>query len=209
MKIARYTLTIFCGLSLLACKQKGKQSLNDAVKKESEAHTDTGNTSHMVISNDQLIVPGKSVGQTGLNEATSVVMTQMGKPDFADAAMGKSVAVWYASHNKKGYATHIYCATNMGNDDTSRVKVIRVSSPSLKTANRVYAGVLISEAKKLYKLDSLGTFKLNGSDRTLFDDIAAGIAVDADRSGNITGIAIHEQGTSIKNAYTAFFGEVK
>lgn len=208
MKTARYILTILCISVLFACNQKSK-SVSDAIKNESRAHTDTNGTKDIAIAGDKLIIPGKSIGQTGLNEAANAVVNRLGKPDFGDAAMGKSVSAWYDGHNRKSYTVYIYCTTDMGNDDISRVKVIRVSSPSFKTQNRLYAGMLIADAQKHYKLEQLGAFKLNNSNRMLYDDTAVGIAFDADRSGNITGIAVHEPGKSVLNAYMAFFGEVK
>jgi len=208
MKTNHYLLISLYVLTLFACKHKSRQSVSDAIKSESKAHTDNGKAAVAAVPADRLIIAGKSMGQTILNEARSQVLALLGKPDFSDAAMGKSVAIWYTDHNKKGYATNIYFTTDMGNDDTARVKVIRITSPSFKTNNHLYAGVLITEAQKLYKLQKVGTFKLNGSNRTLYDDTAAGIALEADRSDNITGIAIHETGESVLNAYMAFFGQV-
>lgn len=208
MKITRYTLISLCAVTLFACKHKTK-TFKDAIRNESENHTDATHASQATVAPNRLIIPGKSIGETILNSAAASVMAHLGKPDFSDAAMGKSVAAWYADHNKNGYTTHMYFATDMGNDDTSRVKAIRISSPSFKTKNQLYAGVLITEAQKLYKLDTLGTFQINGSSRMLYDDNADGIAFDADRSGNITGITIHQKGISIKNVYMAFFGEIK
>lgn len=208
MKITLHTLVAFCAFTLLACKHKSK-TFKDAIKNESENHTDSTNIASAVITADYLIVPGKSIGETMLDRPAANVITRLGKPDFSDAAMGKSVAAWYTGHNKNGYTTHMYFTTDMGNDDTSRVKAIRVSSPSFKTQNHLYAGVLITDAQKQYKLDTLGTFKLNGRGRTLYDDKTNGIAFDTDRSGNITGIAVYQKGVSVKNVYMAFFGEVK
>ena len=207
MKTTRYTLAILCVLTIFACKHKSK-TFRDAMKNESENHTDA-NMASATIASDKLIVPGKSIGQITLNESAATIIARLGKPDFSDAAMGKNVSVWYTDHSKNGYSTHMYFSTNMGNEDTSRVKTIRVSSPSFKTQNHLYAGVLIADAKKLYKLDSLSTFKINGSRCVLYDDAAAGIAFDIDRSGNIIGITVHEPGKSVINAYEAFFEELK
>ena len=100
MKTTRYVLIALCVLTLFACRHKSK-SVSEAIKNESENHTDAGNTAQTVIADDKLITPGKSIGQMVLNEATSEAMSRLGKPDFADAAMGKSVSVWYDDHNKK------------------------------------------------------------------------------------------------------------
>ncbi|MFD2871744.1 hypothetical protein ACFS5N_04645 [Mucilaginibacter ximonensis] len=207
MKINRYTVIAICTITLFACKHKSK-TFKDAIRNESENHTDTTRAVSATVAADRLIVPGKSIGGTILDRPAGDVIARLGKPDFSDAAMGKSVCAWYADHNKNGYTTHMYFATDMGNDDTSRVKAIRVSSPSFKTKNQLYAGLLITDAQKQYKLDTLGTFKLNGSSRRLYDDKAEGIAFDADRSGNITGIAVYQKGVNVKNVYMAFFAEV-
>jgi|GEM_PF-3327279 len=210
MNKTQYTLTALCfiTITLFACKHKTK-TLNEAVKAESEARSDTGTIAASSVNSNKLIVAGKSIGHTALNEPTNNAITALGKPDMADAAMGKSVSVWYDGHNKNGYTTHIYTSTDMGNDNVPRIKLIRVSAPSFKTQNHLYTGMLIPDAQKLYKLQQLGNFKLNGSNRTLYDDIAAGIAFDTDRSGTITGIGVHEPGKNALNAYMAFFGEVK
>ncbi|GAA4089842.1 hypothetical protein [Mucilaginibacter panaciglaebae] len=208
MKANHYVLILLNVLTLLACKNKNRHSVSEAIKSESNTHTDNATVAIAKVAADKLIIPGKSIRQIALNEARSQVMAQLGKPDSADAAMGKSVATWYTDHSKKGYATNIYFTTDKGNDDTARVKVIRITSPSFKINNRLYTGVLLADAQKLYKLDKLGTFKLNNSKRTLYDDSAAGVTFEADRSNNITGIAIHEAGKNVLNAYMAFFGEV-
>lgn len=208
MKTISYILIALCVLTLFACRQKNK-TFRDAMKNESENHTDAANTTSATVAGNRLIIPGKSIGETTLNEPAANIMARLGKPDFSDAAMGKNVSVWYTDHSKNGYATHMYFSTNMGNDDTSRVKAIHVSSPSFKTQNGLYAGVLIADAKKLHKLDSLSAFKINGRKRVLYDDVAAGIAFDTDRSGNIIGVTVHEPGKSALNAYEAFFEELK
>lgn len=219
MKIHQYVIIPMCAIGLLACQQKSQPSDSDstssAIAKE-EADTPKVNTPPAVaapgkksVPLTQLIVPGTSLGQTALNETGESVHKKLGKPDGGDAAMGKSVSIWYADHNKKGYATHIYFVTDMGNDPNPRAKVIRVSSPSFKVNSTLYTGVLLKTAEEKYKLKKIGSFKVNGNDRNIFDDEKAGIAFDADRSGTITGIAIHEAGKSAITAYMAFFENVK
>lgn len=208
MKTRNYIFISLAISTLVSCTQKKHQSVSDAIKSESKAHEDDQVAAIEALPADKLIDPAKGIGQIAINEAGSRVIIQLGKPDFSDAAMGKSVAIWYTDHNTKGYAMNIYFSTDMGNDDTPRVKAIRITSPSFKTVNRLYTGVLFADAQKLYRLRQLGTFKVNGSARTLYDDAAAGIAFETDRSLNITGIAVHESGKSVLNAYMAFFGQV-
>ena len=194
MNICRYFFISLTSLILFACKQK----------------TDITHAGNKVtVDPEQLIFPGKSVGLTKLNDAGSKVIENLGKPDISDAAMGKSVNVWYPDHNKKGYAMHMYFSTNIGVDDTARVKAVRVTSPTFKTNNHLNTGVLITDVSKQYTLKNIGMFKLKNTDRTIFDDSLAGVAFDTDRSGNVIGITVHETGKSALNAYMAFFGAVK
>ena len=51
------------------------------------------------VSVAQLVVPGKSIGQTKLKEDAVLVYKKLGRPDAGDAAMGKSLATWYAGHH--------------------------------------------------------------------------------------------------------------
>ncbi|TWR24325.1 hypothetical protein FPZ42_17770 [Mucilaginibacter achroorhodeus] len=217
MKMRHYLIVSMCAIGLFACKQKSQPSDSDststaiAQEEADTAKAKKSDTSAVDMPGEkavplaQLIVPGTSLGQTAINETAENVHKRLGKPDDGDAAMGKSVSIWYADHNKKGYATHMYFVTDMGNDPDPRVKVIRVSSPSFKVNNKIYTGVLLKTAEELYKLKKIGTYKLNGSDRNIFDDEKAGIAFDADRSGTVTGIAVHETGKSPITAYMAFF----
>ncbi|WP_095702990.1 hypothetical protein [Mucilaginibacter sp. MD40] len=213
MKLRHY-VGILCVCVAVACKQKADTNETDTTataiqKEESDTLKGTSERKSEPVSSDWLITPGIGIGQTVLNEAGEKVIARLGKPDGGDAAMGKSVSVWYADHNKRGYVTQVYFTKNMGNDDAARVKVIRVSSPSFKTDKAIYTGVLLKEAEARFQLKKIGSFKAELSDRNIFDDQAAGIAFDTDRSGTITGIAVHEKGVSALNAYMAFFSNVK
>lgn len=215
MRVSQYIIVSVLAIGLFACKQKSQSTDSDststAIAKEEADTTKGSDTSAVDMPGDktvplaQLIVPGTSLGQTAINETSENVHKKLGKPDGGDAAMGKSVSIWYADHNKKGYATHIYFVTDMGNDPNPRAKVIRVSSPTFKVKNKLYTGVLLKTAEALYKLKKIGSYKVDGSDRNIYDDEKAGIAFDTDRSGTITGIAVHEGGKSAITAYMAFF----
>lgn len=210
----KHCIGLLCVCVAIACKQKADTNETDTTataiqKEESDTLKGTAERKSEPVSSDWLITPGAGIGQTTLNEDGEKVITRLGKPDGGDAAMGKSVSVWYAGHNKRGYVTQIYFTKNMGNDDTARVKVIRVSSPSFKTDKGIYTGVLLKEAEASFQLKKIGSFKTEISDRNIYDDQAAGIAFDTDRSGTITGIAVHEKDVSALNAYMAFFSNVK
>jgi hypothetical protein len=83
---------------------------------------------------------GVSIGQTTINESGENVHKRLGTPDGGDAAMGKSVSIWYANHDTTGYVTQMYFSRGQGNDEIKRVKQIRVTSPFFKINNEVHTG---------------------------------------------------------------------
>lgn len=104
-------------------------------------------TTQKLVKPAQLIVPGKSIGQTKLNENAKIVFEKLGKPDNDDAAMGKSLSTWYAHHNPSGYQTQIFCSRYSGNPDETVTHVIqiRVTSPYFKTANSIGVGSTLKQ----------------------------------------------------------------
>ena len=91
-----------------------------------------------VVQANQLIVPGKSIGQTTLNMTAEEVTKLLGQGDQSDAAMGKAWVVWYSkptAHDTVRKETIIYFVINMGKDQTSRVKQIRFTTTFFKTVD--------------------------------------------------------------------------
>jgi hypothetical protein len=70
----------------------------------------------------------------------------------------------------------------MGNDETSRVKQIRVTSPWFKVSNKIYAGVPFKIAESVYKLKKIATFEDKGGKRSIYDDVK-GIGFEVDDKG--------------------------
>ena len=140
----KYFLLMIVALFALSCKPKGGKNYNKQPTPDSPKISDTTNRPDMPgdkpVPLSQLVVPGISVGQTAINEASENVHKRLGKPDGGDAAMGKSVSIWYANHDTSSYLTQMFFTRNMGNDETSRVKQIRVTSPWFKLNNNLFAG---------------------------------------------------------------------
>ena len=114
MDILKYLIIPLIAVSALACKHKpapadnikALQSADTAlIMKTEEANPLKGKP----ITAKQLIIPGKSIGQTKVDESMETVFERFGRPDSSDAAMGSSLAVWYAGHDKAGYKTSIFC----------------------------------------------------------------------------------------------------
>ena len=82
-----------------------------------------------------LLIPGKAAGSITIDENTEILIKKFGKPDGGDAAMGKAIAVWYQNHDSTAYSIAVYSTRDMGNDETPRIKQIRITSPAFKTAS--------------------------------------------------------------------------
>lgn len=142
------------------------------------------------IPSDSLIIPGAGVGQIRLNQDAAEVISRLGKPDKADAAMGASLMTWYAGHDTTGHLISIYAHRNMGGKDEAinYIKQIRITSPAFKTAQQIHTGSLPDSIKKYYTLSGL---KQNG----VYDDAKAGISFEI-AGQKCTAIIVHAPGDS-------------
>jgi hypothetical protein len=103
----------------------------------------------------------------------------------------------------------MYFSHNMGNDETSRVKQIRVTSPWFRVSGKIYAGMPVKNAQETYKLKKVAKFRERGNQRTLYDDVSSGIAFDVNNKELITGITIHVPGREVTATYLAFFPDLE
>jgi hypothetical protein len=144
-----------------------------------------------VIVKAKLIIPGKSIGDIRLNESADSVITQLGKPDSSDGAMGASFMAWFDKTGKIVRQTSIYTHRNMGakDENISHVKVIRETSPTFKTTDYGGAGSALKDVMKLYKLKkhpAPGNKKI-----WLYDNYQAGIGFEVDSTGRCQAVYVH------------------
>ncbi|MES2269033.1 MAG: hypothetical protein V4520_19875 [Bacteroidota bacterium] len=219
MNIPKYFIVPILALAITACQQSKAPNSTDSVAKADTTKgadtTKTTDTSTVDLPGDkqvplaQLIVPGISIGQTAINESSEDVHKKLGTPDGGDAAMGKSISIWYANHDTTGYVTQMYFSRGQGDDEVKRVKQIRVTSPSFKISSEVYTGTPFSKVEQAYKLKRVATFTNKGKTLSLYDDVKAGIAFDVDDKDIITGITVHEPGRDAASTYLPFFSSLK
>lgn len=219
MKISKYLILPVLALSVTACQQnKAPKSTDTVTKADTISNTDTTKTADTTtidmpgdkpVPLAQLIVPGISVGQTAINQSGEDVHKKLGTPDGGDAAMGKSVSIWYANHDTTGYVTQMYFSRGQGNDEVKRVKQIRVTSPFFKISSKVYVGTRFKNVWSAYKLTKVAMFTDKGKALSLYDDVKGGIAFDVDEKDIITGITVHEPGREAASTYLPFFSDLK
>ena len=181
---------------------KNNPDLKDQLKKQqpdrASQDTLTQNTA-----NDWLLVPGKSAGKTHINQDTEQVFENLGKADGGDAAMGKSVAIWYAHHDSTSYSTAIYATRDMGNSPQALVRQIRVTSPSFKTKEQIHVTSDLSAISKIFQLQIAEKFKDADQEYTVYDS-REGIAFEINEDKKCVAIIIHEAGKAIPGTYLKF-----
>jgi hypothetical protein len=220
MNSSKYFIVPVLALSLFSCKQKTASTSVDTVSNkkdtvQSDSIIKAADTSVVKLPADQpiplaqLVVPGVSLGQTTVNENGESIHKRLGTPDAGDAAMGKSISIWYANHDTTGYVTQMYFSRGQGDDDIKRVKQIRVTSPVFKINSKLHTGVPLKSVWPLYHLKKVATFTDKGGKRSLYDDINGGIAFDVDDKDIITGITVHEPGREAASTYLPFFASLK
>jgi len=216
----------FLGIVLLLSNCQPKQ--NETKETDSAKQTIIADSSEAINSPDrsgasteeknksitpaQLIVPGKSIGQTALQMKAEVINQILGKSDRSDAAMGKSWAVWYSRPTASDTIrkeTTIYFATNMGGpDEASRVKQIRVTSPFFQTAGHVGVGTPLKAIQQAFpnlKAAKTYTSVKTKQSITILDDAASGIAFEFNPSQTCVAVVVHEPQQPVNTIYINLF----
>lgn len=171
------------------------QHLDD--KKDTTVHhTLASDTSAANTSTDTtwLITPGKSIGHIVLDGDVRDVITQLGKPDSSDAAMGSSLMVWFAGHNPTGNRTAVFSRHNMGGKDESisHVRKVLVTSPKFKTSEGLGVGSAKTDIDKKYTLKATSSYATKGGEVKVYTDLTKGISFEIDGSGKCVGVVVHK-----------------
>lgn len=139
-----------------------------------------------------LLVPGRAAGSLVIG-APDTALDRLGEPGYGDAAMGKALRAWSIDADTGGYGLSVLTARDMGNDETSRIRQIRVASPRFKTAESLMVGVA------LLKISAVHRHALHIVDMPTADDDAytvydtdQGIAYEVDAAYRCRAIIIYD-----------------
>jgi len=154
----------------------------------------------------KLIVPGISIGLTHIGQVSATLLKSLGKPDKEDAAMGKSIATWYAKNNTHN-ETDIYSTTNMGNaPEVSRVNQIRVTSSYFMTTEKLGVGSLLAAVQKVYPgIKKTGSYTNGGATNYIYDAIDKGIAFEINSANQCIAVSVHPPKDKAFETYLGFF----
>lgn len=195
MKRIIFILPLVC--YLFACKPKAGHETQD--KQDLTAVKAIDDTAK-VIPPDKLIEPGKGIGKLLLNGNADSAAAFLGKPDFADAAMGSALMTWYAKHDTTGYKTSIFADHNFGAKDEGvpHIRKILVTSPNFKTADGLGTGMGLYQYQKHFRLKAITSYKARGKKVKVYEAKDKGIAFEVDSaSGKGLAIAVYKPGDSL------------
>ena len=157
----------------------------------------TGVNDAIVKGDSLLLVPGKSAGKVSINQDAEEVYILLGKADAGDAAMQKSVAIWYKNHDPKAYSTSIYTVRDTGNNPPARIKQVRVTSPGFKTKEGIGVSSTLAEIQNKYSVTKLADVTDQGEVLEMYDNLA-GIAFEVNGKGICKAIIIHSANEGLK-----------
>lgn len=180
-------IILICGFCV-ACRQKPHTNSQQPPASSVSAN----------VQPDSLITPGIGVGNIHLNDDAAAAVKRLGQPDKSDAAMGASLMVWYKGHDTTASQLGIYAHHHFGAPDEaiSRIKQIRVTSPSFKTKNLVGTGMALSNIQKYFSLQKKRTMMGAAGQTEIYDDAKSGIAFEIDASWRCNAIIVHAPGDS-------------
>lgn len=182
-----YLATIVLVATVAACGRSNREDEST----RSEADTLAADTTS--IADSLLIVPGQSVGFYRLDDADSLLLKKLGKPDFSDAAMGKAVLVWHTdTGGGQSYPLSVFTSRDMGNDETARLKQIRITSPLFETRESLRVGSALQEITGVFAVRPRETYESNGASYSIYDT-RDGIAFEVDNTDHCVSIIIHHQ----------------
>jgi hypothetical protein len=152
----------------------------------------------------RLIIPGKSIGLTYLDQKQDDVMKQLGSPASGDASMGgHSEAIWYSKPVIHGTdtvinETDVFFYTNNFGEPNQVVLVdhIKITSGYFLTAQHVGTGSSLDTIQKYFPgIKKTGTDTLPKTKKQVvtYDDEHAGIGFDVE-DGKCVAISVYKPG---------------
>lgn len=155
---------------------------------------------------DWLVVPGRSLGHIQLG-AAAASLAALGKAGYGDAAMQKAWTTWYGSPSGLGASRSqldVYTAPWHNDVDHHAVQVVRATSPWFHLAGGLRAGSALGAVRASYgALPLAATYRVAGSSRYLYDDVAHGIAFETDGTADTAccqALIVHVPGQAVARA---------
>lgn len=189
---------LLIGICLASCSDKKTtlETENDAVSTDTIKYA-----SPKVTDNAYEIIPGERIGLTKLEENTET-LSELGRPDFSDAAMGKSWATWISKDDEKN-ELNIYSTYKDSEMKEKVVRQIRITSSKFKTPNEISTGKSLQEIQKAFsdiKLVAKYTDEKTKNIVEIYDSETNGIAFEFTQN-ECAAIIVHTKGKKVTDEY--------
>jgi hypothetical protein len=206
-------LMLLISIAMANCTSDTKSTINQAdslttIKSDtsqSTAPVDTqaSKTPVSTPQKDWLLVPGVAVGKMQVNENAAQAFKVLGVADGGDAAMGKSVAIWYNNHDSTANSVAIYTVRDTGDAPIALIKQVRVTSPIFKTKEGIHPGSTLAEIKSAFKVSPTETYKDEGQTYKIYSS-NKGIAFEMDSKDKCVAVVVFESGKPLPGTYLKF-----
>lgn len=189
---------LLIGICLASCSDKKTtiETENNAVSTDTIKYVPQKGTD-----NAYEIIPGERIGLTKLDENTEK-LSELGKPDFSDSAMGKSWATWISKDDEKN-ELNIYSTYKNSEMKEKVVRQIRITSSKFKTPNEISTGKSLQEIQKAFsdiKLVAKYTDEKTKNLVEIYDSETNGIAFEFTQN-ECAAITVHTKGKKVTDEY--------
>jgi len=154
-----------------------------------------------VTDNAYEIIPGERIGLTKLEENVET-LSELGKPDFSDSAMGKSWSTWISKDGEKN-ELNIYSTYKDSDMKEKVVRQIRITSPKFETPEGISTGKTLQDIQKAFadiKLVAKYTDEKTKSLVEIYDSESNGIAFEFTQNKCVA-IIVHTKGKKVTEEY--------
>ena len=151
--------------------------------------------------NDWILIPGEAAGHTHIGSDLVLLQKELGRPDAGDAAMQKSVSIWYADHDTTKHSVSVYASREPGNEERSLVRQIRITAPRFETVRGVRVGTLEADIRSNYDVKNVEQFRAKDGTMSKVLDSKDGIAFEVGADGICDAIIIHAAGAEQYGSY--------
>jgi len=189
---------LLIGISLASCSDKKTnfETENKVVSTDTIKYVPP-----KITDNTFEIIPGERIGLTKLEENTET-LSELGKPDFSDAAMGKSWSTWISKDDEKN-ELNIYSTYKDSEMKEKVVRQIRITSPKFKTPNEISTRKSLQEIQKAFpdiKLVAKYTDEKTKNGVEIYDSGTNGIAFEFTQN-ECAAIIVHTKGKKVTEEY--------
>ncbi|MGY3052968.1 hypothetical protein ACVWYG_001165 [Pedobacter sp. UYEF25] len=194
-KFRKVIPTVLISIMFSACSNGDVKSVTQHLS--SKDRVETVKDEKTEINQELLLLPGVAAGKVKLGQDAKEVYALLGKADAGDAAMQKSVSIWYKNHDPESFAIAIYTVRDTADNPAARIQQVRVSSPEFKTEEGIGASSSLEKIKQKYSVTKL-TDDSDGDEVLVIYDSMAGIAFET-YNGICKAVIIHRANESLKS----------